>query len=53
MNKFLYQNGMHIGNPDTWCQRADLCHLHSGITAGVDALERGEIHGDIQGQAMK
>ena len=53
MNKFLYQDGVYVFYADAGRQRADLRHLHAGVTARVDTLERGEIHGHIQGQAVE
>ena len=53
MNKFLYQDWVYVFNTNARHKRADLRHLHAGVTARVDTLERGEIHGHIQGQAVE
>jgi hypothetical protein len=53
MNKFLYQDWVYVFYANTGCQRADLRHLHTGVTARVDTLEGAEIHGHIQGQAVE
>ena len=40
---------MYVFNANVGRQRADLRHLHAGVTARVDALEGAEIHRHIQG----
>lgn len=49
MNKFLYRDWVYVFNANVGRQRADLRHLHAGVTARVDALEGAEIHRHIQG----
>lgn len=53
MNKFLYQDWVYVFKANAGRQRADLRHLHAGVTARVDALEGAEIHRHIQGQAVE
>lgn len=53
MNKFLYQDWVYVFNANVGRQRADLRHLHAGVTARVDALEGAEIHRHIQGRAVE